>query len=137
MNPLNAIAQALLTLARAVGGVRGGRTGAGGAIPETVYVEIDDARGHSEAVAAGASSERFFPAYHVVFYDNFTGADPEIEKERLRRIFWAFRAALYADRTLGGLVDDVLLTQWDADLTTRHNEPYWYWAATVQCEMEA
>lgn len=137
MNPLNDIAQRLLAIALSVPGVRGGRTGAGGPIPETVYVEIDDARGNSEPVAAGASLELFFPSFYVVFYDNFTGADPETEKARLRGIFWAFRAALYADRTLNNLVDDVLLTDWDADLMTRHNSGYWYWAATVQCEMEA
>lgn len=137
MNPLHDIAQALLALALGVDGVRAGRTGAGGPIYETVFVEIDDARGRSEAVAAGADLEHFFPSYHVVFYDNFTGADPEAEKERLRLIFWAFRAALYQDRTLGGLVDDVLLAEWDADLLSRHNELYWYWAATVRCELEA
>lgn len=137
MNPLNDIALVLLTRALAVAEVRGGRTGAGGPIPETIYVEIDDARGRGEAVAAGADTERFYPSFYIVFYDNFTGSDPAAEKERLRRVFWLYRMALYAERTLGGRVDDILVTEWDADLVKRGNEYYWYWALTVQCEMEA
>lgn len=136
-NPLDPIAQALLAKALALPGVEDGRTGEGGPIPKTPYVEVGD--GRSELVPASAGAGQIYHAnagFYVIFYVPYTGADPEVEKATLRELVWGYHEAMKADYTLGGLVDYARVRGWDIDLTTREKRRLWYAALEVEVLFE-
>jgi hypothetical protein len=140
---LNQITDALLVKAKAVqvgavAVVKGGRTAEAAPIPQTPWVEIGDGRGFLEAIAAGNTEERATPSMYVIFYVPGPPAtpNPENEKRLLRDIAWQFRNDIRADRTLGGLVEDVRVIEWDSDLTKRNAKGYWYWALRLEVEFE-
>lgn len=128
------IAHALLTEAFTLPNVADGRTGEGGPIPVTPYVEIGDGRTTMEAVSAGAGMLYEMRAqFYVVFYVPYTGANPDADKATLRDLVWGFHEALKSDYSLGGLVRFAHVTGWDIDLTTRERRQYWY--AAVETEV--
>ena len=132
-NPIDPVAQALLAKALGLPGVQGGRTGEGGPIPKTPYVEVGDGRSELEPISAGAGV--VFHArlgFFVVFYVPYTGADPESEKATLRELVWGYYQTLKADYTLGGRVDYARVRGWDIDLTAREKRRLWYAALEVE-----
>ena len=137
-NPLDPIAHALLAKALALPGVADGRTGEGGPIPVTPYVEVGDWRSELEPISAGAGSIYYASlGFYVVFYVPYTGANPEDEKSTLREFVWGYHQALKADHTLGGLVEIAQVRAWDMDLTTREKRALWYAALEVEAKREA
>lgn len=137
-NPLDPIAHALLDKALALPGVRGGRTGEGGPVPETPYVEVGDGQSTLEPLGgAGCQREQVGATFYVVFYVRFDGADPEARKAELRELVWGYRSSLLADLTLAGTVESARVQGWDIDLTERNRTQYWYAALEVEVQFEA
>lgn len=137
-NPLDDIANALLAHALALPDVAGGRTGEGGSIPQTPYVEVGDGRGNVTPIAAGAGgTDDLEPTFFVIFYERFNGANPEAQKQRLRSLFYSYYTALKGDYDLGNLVDECVVTGWDSDLTARNNTQYWFLALNIRARWEA
>jgi hypothetical protein len=137
-NPLDDIAQALLVHATSLPGIVGGRTGEGGSISQTPFVEVGDGRGSITPLAAGGGGlDDIEPGFFVIYYERYNGANPEEQKRALRSYLWGLYTALKADETLGGLVEEARITEWDADLTTRNNTQYWFLALTISARWEA
>ncbi len=141
-SPPEQIAHALLAKALAVSATgsdgrtiapKGGRTGEGGPIPETPFVEIGDAGWELEYVGSANAYDRdeARARYAVIFYRQFA-KETDREKEDLRELFWAFRAALRADYTLGGLVDYAHVGRARVGLTPREGKWYWFLIAEVE-----
>lgn len=138
MNPLDDMARALLDHALALPGVVGGRTGEGGSIPQTPYVEIGDGSGNVDPESAGAGGiDEITPTFYVIFYDRFIGSKPEEQKETLRGLFWSMYQALKDDYDLGGLVDEVRVQSFDADTAERNGSQYWFMALRIFVRWEA
>lgn len=132
MNPLDDIAKALLAHALALPGVVGGRTGEGGTIPQTPYVEVGDMPGNIDPETAGAGGlDAITPAFVVIFYERFVGSQPEAQKESLRHYWWQMYGRLKDDPTLGGLVDECRVQSWDPNVTERNGSQYWYMALQI------
>ncbi|MEM7734441.1 MAG: hypothetical protein AAF267_01510 [Deinococcota bacterium] len=136
MNPLDDIAKALLTKATALPEITDGRTGEGGIIPSTPYIEVGDGRGQVQGLAAGAGMDDLTAQFFVIAYERFNGSDPAPQKETLRKFYWDYYGALRADYTLGDLCEEARVTGFDADLTKRNNVEYWYFALTVEVRLE-
>jgi len=137
-NPIDEVARALLAKALALPGVQGGRTGEGGPIPKTPFVEVGDGRSELEPIAAGAGQIYLARlGYFVLFYVPYTGANPEPEKATLRELVWGFYQVLKADYTLGGLAAIAKVRAWDIDLTAREKRRLWYAAIEVEVQLEA
>lgn len=136
-NPLNDIAVALLSKATALAAIVDGRTGEGGNIPQTPYVEVGDGRGSIVPYTAGAGGlDELTAQFFVIVYDRFNGANPAAQKETLRGIAWDYYAALKADPTLGGLCDEAQVGSFDGDLTERNGTRYWFMALEVTVRLE-
>jgi len=137
-NPLDDAARALLAHALALPGVKGGRTGEGGPVPETPFVEVGDGVSELEPVSAGAGAIYHASlGFYVLFYVPYTGADPEAEKATLRELVWGFYQAVKADYALGGVARYARVRRWDIDLTAREKRRLWYAAIEVEVQLEA
>lgn len=144
-SPIERVAQALLTMAlglTATGedgrpiAVKGGRAGQGGPIPETPFVEVADIGWYMDPRPGSYGREFMRGRYAVVFYRAY-GREVDREAEDLRELFWAFRDALRADYTLGGLVDWAHVEQARLDLIPREGKWYWAWTTLVEVSLEA
>ena len=144
-SPPEQIAQALLAKALALSvttadgrtlTIRGGRTGEGGAIPETPYVEIGDAGWQFQSVAAGYGQDHVTGRFAVIFYRQYA-KEVDREKEELREFFWAFREAMRGDPELGGLVHFARVAEARVGLAPREGRHYWYWMTIVEVVFEA
>lgn len=140
------IAQALLAKALAVtatGGdgrsivVKGGRSGEGGPIPETPFVEIGDAGWDVQVQSASVGALDYIRARYAVVFYRIYGREVDREKEDLRELFWAFRSALLADPTLGGIVTYAHVVEARTGLIPREGKHYWFWIAEVEVHVEA
>lgn len=130
-NPLNDIALALLQKALDLNSVQGGRTGEGGQIPKTPYVEIGDGQGEIEFIAAGYGQRRHVVQFYAIFYVPALNV-PDEEKATLRQIYWDYYEALKSDLTLGGLCEQSQITGYQTDITERDKRSYWYWATQIE-----
>ena len=102
---------------------RGGRTGEGGPIADTPWVEIGDMAWRFEPLPAGGGLDDEQLTYAVTLYTPLTGN--ERDKEVLREWLWSFRQAIRADYTLGGRVYYTHVDGASFGLITREDAQLW------------
>jgi len=145
-SPIEQAARALLDKALAVTATtqdgrtiqaRGGRTGEGGPIRETPFVEIGDVGLDFEGISATAGARDLVTLRLAVIFYRTYAKEVDREKEELRELFWAFRDAVRADYTLGGLVDYAHVASARATLEPREGQWFWAWITVVEVIFEA
>lgn len=136
------VAVALLNIAKGVSTVApdgqtiaplGGRSGEGGEIKLSPFVEIADAPWSFEGVAAGYGLVRATARFGVLFWLKYS-QDVEYDKAVLRGLFASLFDAIKADPTLGGLVDDARVIEADNSLDTAAD--FWLWVTLVEVTFE-
>jgi len=111
----------------------GGRTGEGGEIKMSPYVEIADSSWRIEGIAAGYGSDRVTARFGVIYWVKYS-QNVDADKEVLRLLFEALYDAVKAKPTLDGLVDHAFVAEADNGLNTATD--YWFWVTIVEVEFE-